>query len=273
MSLSLLTNVSSLHAQRNLFATMLGIDSSLEKLSTGNRITRAGDDAAGSGVAANLNAHVVSYSQAIKNAQDGLALVQVAEGAMTEVEAVLVRLREITMQAASDGVSDTERVYITREALNLVTQIDRLSATTEYNGKFVLQAGTANFQVGIRTSLLDTKTVTTFDVSVSSLGLNGLNMFSNIAATAELNQIDAAIDRISSIRANSATQGTGFAHALATLQATFTNVSEGHGRIRDVDVAEESARLARGRILLSAGISTLAQANQSRLVALKLLSG
>src|SRR5918911_1230490 len=125
MSMSIRTNISSIDAQRNLFQTEVMMDSSMAKLSSGFRITKAGDDAAGLGISSNLSAQIRSYNQAARNASDGMSLIQTAEGALNETTNILTRLRELSMQSASDGVSNTERSYIQAEVNNLVTELDR----------------------------------------------------------------------------------------------------------------------------------------------------
>ncbi len=271
MSMSIRTNVSSLNAQRNLFSTQMSLDSSLSKLSSGYRIAKAGDDAAGNGVAANLNAHIVSYAQAIKNAQDGLALVQTAESGMSEIESMVTRLRELAMQAASDGVSNTERAYINTEATGINTEITRIANATEYNGNNVLLGTTRTFQIGIRASANDQLNVVTSSTTAATLGTNGISLTTQANAVTALGLADAALNTLSSNRATVAVNGESLNHAIATLQSTYTNVSEAYSRIKDVDVAEESSRLTRNQILLQAGVSTLAQANQIPQLALKLL--
>src|SRR5512142_785143 len=149
MSMSIRTNVASLNAQRNLYSTQLSLDSSLSKLSSGYRITKAGDDAAGLGISTNLEAQIRSYAQAVRNANDGISVIQTTEAALNEDANILSRMRELAMQSASDGIGNTERGYINTEALALVGELDRIAATTEFNGTFLLTATTStlDFQV------------------------------------------------------------------------------------------------------------------------------
>src|SRR5512146_1554216 len=132
--MSIRTNVASLNAQRNLYSTQISLDSSLSKLSSGYRITKAGDDAAGLGISTNLEAQIRSYAQAVRNANDGISVIQSTEAALNEDANILTRLRELAMQSASDGIGDTERGYIGKEADALVLELDRIAGATEYNG-------------------------------------------------------------------------------------------------------------------------------------------
>lgn len=274
MGMSIRSNIASLTSQRNLYATQNALDSSLSKLSSGYRITKAGDDAAGLGVAANINAQAVSYAQAIKNTQDGLWLVQTAEGAMNEIESMVTRMRELAMQSASAGISNTERVYVQNENDSLVIEIDRIANSTEYNGVNILDgvATALTYQVGIRNvAANDQIVVTTSDVTTATLGVNALVVTDAVNAAAALSTLDTALNTLSLARASMGAFGTRLQHAIATTQTTYVNTEEAHSRIKDVDVAEESSRLTRSQILLQAGVSTLAQANQIPQIALKLL--
>ncbi len=273
MSLSIRTNMGSLMAQQDLYAAQASVDSSLSRLSSGYRLTRAGDDPAASGIAANLKAQTASYSQAIRNAQDALGLVTTAEGGMSQIENIIVRIRELAMQAASDGLTDPDRTrFIQPEKDGLVIEIARLAAATEYNGIAVMQGGSHTFQIGIRANTaVDQLVVKTFDASDTGLGLVGLNLTDASGAANALITLDQAMDRLSSCRAENSTAASRLAHAISGLQSSFVTVSGGEGGMRDVDVAAESAHLLRAQVLLAAGVSTLAQANQTGRVALRLL--
>ena len=274
MSMSIKTNVASLNAQRNLFNTESALDSSMSKLSSGYRITKAGDDAAGLGISSNLGAQIRSYNQASRNAQDGMSLIQTAEGALNETTNILTRMRELAMQAASDGVGNTERGYIQTEASNLSTEIDRISNATEFNGTALLNttATSLTFQVGIRNvAANDQISVSTVDATASTLGLSGVSLASKAGAQTALATIDAAINKVSSARATFGAAGNRLQSVVSTIQTASENISAANSRIRDVDVAEETSKLARAQVLMQAGVSVLSQANQQPQLALKLL--
>ena len=276
MGMTIRTNVSSLDAQRNLFQTQNQIDSSLSRLSSGYRITKAGDDAAGLGISVNLESQIRSYNQAARNAQDGISVTQTAEGALNEVSNILTRMRELAMQSASAGVSDTERTYIQNESTSLKTEINRIADATEYDGKALLNSAATQmtFQVGIRNVAgNDRITVTTVDVNLSALGsgFSTLSLASQAVAQSALSLIDTALEKVSQARATLGAAGNRLTSVISQIQSASENLAAANSRIRDVDVAEESSRLTRSQILMQAGISVLAQANQLPQVALKLL--
>ena len=278
MAMIVRTNVASLNAQRNLFQTQNTIDSALARLSSGYRITKAGDDAAGLGISVNLEAQIRSYNQAARNAQDGISVVQTAEGALNEVSNIITRMRELAMQSASAGVSNTERTYIQKESDALKTEINRIADATEYNGNALLNTTgkVLVFQIGIRNIAgNDRISVTTVDVNLSSLGAAGV--FSNLSLSTQttaqlaLSSIDLALQMVSASRANLGASGNRLTNVISQIQTASENLSAANSRIRDVDVAQESSGLARSQILMQAGVSVLAQANQLPQVALKLL--
>jgi len=276
MGMTIRTNVSSLNAQKNLFQTQNQIDSSLSKLSSGYRITKAGDDAAGLGISVNLESQIRSYNQAARNAQDGVSVVQTAEGALNEVSNILTRMRELAMESASAGVSDTERTYIQNESNSLKTEINRIADATEYNGNALLNSASTQmtFQIGIRNVAgNDRITVTTVDVNLSSLGtgFSTLSLASQAVAQSALALIDTALQTVSQARANLGAAGNRLTSVISQIQSASENLAAANSRIRDVDVAEESSKLVRSQIIMQAGISVLAQANQLPQVALKLL--
>jgi flagellin len=274
MAMSIRTNVSSLNAQRNLYNTQLQLDSSLSKLSSGYRITKAGDDAAGLGISVNLEAQIRSYNQAVRNANDGISLIQTAEAAMNEQSNILSRLRELAMQSASDGIGNTERGYIQSEVVELVAELERVAQATEFNGQRLLDgsATTLDFQVGIRNvAANDRISVTTVDATTATLGVAGLDLSTKAGAQAALSTIDSALQTLSNARATLGAAGNRFNSAVASIQAASESLSAANSRIRDVDVAEETSRLARAQVLMQAGVSVLAQANQMPQIALKLL--
>ncbi len=274
MAMSIRTNVSSLNAQRNLAATETMLNSSLSKLSSGFRITKAGDDAAGLGISSNLGAQIRSYDQAARNASDGMSLIQTAEGALNETTNILTRLRELSMQSASDGVSNTERTYIQDEVDNLVTELDRIANSAEYNGTSLLNGatGTLTFQVGIRNvAANDRITISSFDANNTALGTSGLSISTAAGAQAALATIDTAIQSVSAGRARLGAAGNRLQTVTATIRTSSENISAANSRIKDVDVAEETSAMSRAQILVQAGVSVLSQANQLPQMAMKLL--
>jgi flagellin len=274
MSMSIRTNVSSLNAQRNLASTEGMLGDSLAKLSSGYRITKAGDDAAGLGISSNLGAQIRSYNQAARNASDGMSLIQTAEGALNETTNILTRLRELSMQSASDGVSNTERQYIQAETNNLVTELDRIANSSEYNGVALLNGATPTltFQVGIRNvGANDRITVSSVSATNAALGTSGLGISTAADAQAALATIDAAIQSVSAGRAQLGAAGNRLTTVSNTIRTSSENISAANSRIKDVDVAEETSALSRAQILVQAGISVLSQANQMPQMALKLL--
>jgi flagellin len=274
MSMSIRTNVASLNAQKNLVQNESALNSSLSRLSSGYRITKAGDDAAGLGISSNLGAQIRSYDQASRNAMDGISLVQTGEGALNETTNILTRLRELAMQSASSGVGNTERTYIQNETDALTAEIDRIGNATEFNGTLLLSgaATTLTFQVGIRNvAANDQISVTTIDATATSLGVNALSLVTQGSAQTALATIDAAIERVSAARATFGAVGNRLQSVGETIRTASENISAANSRIRDVNVAEETSAMSRSQILMQAGVSVLAQANQMPQLALKLL--
>jgi flagellin len=286
MSLSIRTNVGSLNAQNNLNKTQSLLDSSMSKLSSGMRITKAGDDAAGLGISVNLEAQIRSYNQAARNANDGLSMIQTAEAALNSTTNILTRLRELAMQAASDGVGATDRVNIQAEVTQLVSELDRNATAAEYNGTKLLNtnATSLDFQIGIRNVAgNDRISVSTVNVTASTLGIANLGGFgvttSNFAdatngkvnAQNALTTLDSALNSISANRATFGAVGNRFDSVIQNIQTFAEQLSAANSRIRDVDVAQETSNLSRAQILAQAGVSVLGQANQLPQMALKLL--
>lgn len=282
--LSVRTNVSSLNAQRNLSSTQMQLDQSLNKLSSGYRINRASDDAAGLGVSTNMNAQIRSYNQAVRNANDGLSVVQTAESALNEVANILTRMRELTMQSASDGVGSTERAYIQEENAQLIEELNRIDAVAEFNGVSLFGAASAlNFQVGIRSSANDVISIDlTAGIAASALGTSGGLTMASVdlgssagitAATAAsyLGAIDDAIDQISNYRSELGAVANRLNSTISFVKEAAEATSAANSRIRDVDIAEETSKLSASQVLMQAGVSMLSQANQAPQVALKLL--
>ena len=272
--LSIRSNIGSLDAQRNLNTSSSLLEESQAKLSSGYRITKAGDDAAGLGISSNLEAEIRSYDQANRNASDAQSLIQTAEGALNQTTSILTRMRELAMQSASSGVGNTERGYIQTENASLLTELDRIANSTEYNGQALLNsAATAlTFQVGIRdVAANDQITINTVDATTATLGVNGVDLSTQAGSQGALATIDAAIQAISGARAGLGAAGNRLDSVTQTIQIDSEDLSAADSRIKDVDVAGESANMARINVLMQAGVSVLAQANQEPQMALKLL--
>jgi flagellin len=277
MGLRINTNVASINAQRNLSGSKLALDKSLERLSSGYRINRAGDDAAGLAISENLKAQVRGLKMASRNAQDGVSLVQVAEGSLNEISSILIRLRELGVQAASDTIGPVERQFLNVEYDQLVSEVDRIADGTEFNGTQLL-SGTGSvldFQVGTRNDPnIDRLSfdASKADANAAALGVNLTSVADKASAQNSLSAVDAAIVSVSAMRAD-------FGAIQNRLQSTISNIAVGvenmaaaNSRIRDVDVAEETAELTKNNILMNAGTSVLAQANQSANSAMTLLN-
>lgn len=277
MGLRINTNTGSLNAQRNLMGTKLGLDKSLERLSSGYRINRAGDDAAGLAISEQLRAQIRGLKQAQRNAQDGVSLVQVAEGGLNEISSILIRLRELAVQAASDTIGPVERQFLNVEYDQLVSEIDRISDGTEFNGTQLL-SGTGSildFQVGTRNDpSIDRLSfdASKADANSAALGVNLTSVADKASAQNSLSALDSAIVSVSAMRADFGAIQNRLQSTISNIAVSVENMSAANSRIRDVDVAEETAELTKNNILLQAGTSVLAQANQTSQTALNLLN-
>ena len=273
MGLRINTNISSLTAQRNLGISTESLTRSLERLSSGLRITRASDDAAGLAISERLRAEVRAYEQAQRNALDGISLLQVAEGALNEVSGILVRLRELAIQSANGTVGTAERVTIDAEFQDLVAEIDRVAAVTEFNGTLLLDgtAPTVDFQVGTGSTANDVIQVTGVDATSTGLAITGLDLTNVANALTANTAVEAAIDSLSGLRGGFGTAQNRLESTIRSIAIAAENTAAAESRIRDVDVAQETAKLTRAQVLQQAGISVLAQANVSAQNALALL--
>jgi flagellin len=277
MGLRINTNVASLNAQRNLMGTKWSLDKSLEKLSSGFRINRAGDDAAGLAISENLKAQIRGLKQASRNAQDGVSLVQVAEGGLNEISSIMIRLRELAVQSASDTVGPVERQFLNVEYDQLVSEVDRIADGTEFNGTQLL-SGTGSildFQVGTRNDPnIDRLSfdASKADANAAALGVNLTSVADKASAQNSLAAIDSAITSVSAMRADFGAIQNRLQSTIGNIAISVENMSAANSRIRDVDIAEETAELTKNNILLNAGTSVLAQANQSSNTALQLFN-
>lgn len=270
------TNVSSIAAQRSLGKSTRETESTLAKLSSGTRITKSADDAAGLAISEKLKSQIRSTAQANRNANDGISMIQTAEGAMNEVSSMLTRLRELAIQSASDTVGDAERSFTDMEYQSLKQEIERISQTTEFNGTKLLQGqGPAlDFQIGINNN--DFQDRITYDVektntSMEALGIDGLSVASKEGAQTSLENIDSAIMTLSGQRASLGAIQNRLTSTSNNLETTVENLSAANSRIRDVDYAQATAENAKNNVLNQAGTSVLAQANATGQQALRLI--
>ena len=276
MGFRIATNVQSLAAQRTLNLNREAQNKSLEKLSAGERITRAGDDAAGLAISEKLKAEIRSLRQANRNANDGISLIQTAEGGLNEIQNILIRLRELSMQSATDTVGDTERGFTNKEVQNLVQEMQRISQVTRFNGKDLLNGtgGALEFQVGTKNNPEQDRMVydtTAADATVGKLGLTGLNVVTKLDAQENLGKLDEAIRMVNDNRAGFGALQNRLQSTINNLTVADENLSAANSRIRDVDVAAESSELTKRNILMQAGTAMLAQANSNGMLALKLI--
>jgi flagellin len=284
MALSIINNVSSLNAQRNLTKTTNSLTSNFAKLSSGMRINTAGDDAAGLAISERMKSQIRSLSQAERNANDGSSLLQTAEGALNENSGILIRMRELAMQSSNGTLGASETNALQTEFGQLTSEIDRISQVTEFNGKKLLDGSAASgitFQVGIGTGANDKITASIDKMTSASYGkddngdpidLSALKIGGTGAdPAAALDAIDKAIAANSASRAQIGATQNRLAVTVSNLQSANTNLAAANSRIRDVDVAEESASMTKNNILSQAGIAVLSQANQLPQMALKLL--
>ena len=276
MGLRINTNVASINAQRNLRRTRMGLNKSLERLASGSRINRAGDDAAGLAISENLRAQIRGLGQAQRNAEDGISLVQIAEGGLNEISNILIRLRELAVQAASDTVGPTERRFMNVEYEQLLQEIDRIASATEFNGIPLLNGTGAIFdiQIGTRNDPINdrlTFDASSADVNVAALGINLTSVADKVSAQNSLAAIDQSIVSVSAIRADFGALQNRLQSTVNNILISIENLSAANSRVRDTDIASETAELTKNNILLQAGTSVLSQANQSTATALSLL--
>jgi flagellin len=274
MALIVNHNIASITAQRNLGVNTAQLQGSIARLSSGLRITRAADDAAGLGISETLRAQIRSINQAVRNSNDGVSLLQIADGGAANIGGLLARLRELASQSASGILGSNERSFLDQEFVALRSEIDRISNVTEFNGTKLL-SGTGNenlsLQIGFRSSVNDTLTLSLKDLDTGALNLTSTNVSTSQAALAALSNIDSAISAVASARANIGSLQNRIDAAVANLEVAGENITAAESRIRDADIAFETALFVRNQILVSAGVSILAQANTLPQQALTLL--
>jgi flagellin len=282
MGLVVNTNLLSLNAQRSLKATQSKLGVSVARLSSGLRINSAKDDAAGMAISMKLTAHIRGLNQAVRNAQDGISVVQTAEGGMGEIHNILTRMRELSVQSATGTLSDSDRTALQTEFGDLKTEIDRISDTTDFNGLKLmdgtLSASGVSLQVGINNTNNDRINISgaTFgNIDASSLSLTtaSLSSIDTVGhAQSMLTMLDSAISTVSTRRGNLGAVQNRLGSTIANLEIASENLSAANSRIKDADFAVETANLTKAQIILQAGVAVLSQANTIPQYALQLLS-
>jgi flagellin len=276
MGMRINTNMTSVNAQRNLRVNNASLGSASEKLASGMRINKSADDAAGLAISENLNGSIRSFQQSGRNAQDGISFIQVAEGGMNEVSNMIIRLRELGVQAASDTIGQNERQYLDRETQQLKLEVQRIASGTEFNGTKLLngEGEKLEFQIGIKNDeFLDRISYDpgATNITTDSLGIDSVSSANKEDAQNSLESLDQALIVLNSNRANLGALQNRLTSTIANTDVAVENFSAAKSRIRDADFGEVSASLARDTVKTQATTSVLAQANQSTGMALKLL--
>lgn len=272
MALYIQTNVASLDAQRNLSKTQNALQTSFARLSSGYRINSSADDAAGLGISDSMSAQIRSYGVAERNAMDGVSMAQTADGAASQIGGLLGRMRELSVQAANGSYTSSDRANLNTEFGALKSEIDRIAQSTSFNGTQLLNAATTvTFQVGIGTASSDTVSVAFGGFTSSTLGVGSSAVDTAANASSAITAIDTAISSVSSTRATFGAAVNRLQATVGNIQSMKTNLSAANSRIKDVDVAEETAAMSRQQVLSQAGAAVLAQANQAPQLALSLL--
>ena len=273
--ISVVTNIASMNAQRNLSRTQGSLGTNIQRLSSGLRINSAADDAAGLSITQNLNAQITGLKQAARNANDAISVIQTAEGALGEVNNVLTRMRELAVQAANEGTLGTsERAHVDQEFQLLESELNRIVGVTEFNGQKLIDGSVSSgidFQVGMRNSANDRISLSITDNDGTALGLNDESLSAVTSARAALSALDTAIQSIATMRGTLGATQNRLTMSISNLNSMHENFSASVSRIQDADIAAESAQMTRNQILTQAGVAVLAQANQLPQAALSLL--
>lgn len=280
MGMQIATNVGALNAYRNLSSTQNDVSKSLEKLSSGLRINRAADDAAGLAISEGLKSQVNGLNVASRNAQDGISVIQTAEGALTEVHSILQRMRDLAVQGGNGSNNDNSRAAISKEAGELSLELRRIAESTNFNGIDLLKGGDLTFQVGAGGTENDAITINLANVATAvgtlasadgtAVGA-GFVITDNEAARGTVDDIDAAINAVSTARSSLGASQNRFESAINSLNVSAENLSAANSRIRDTDMAAEMVKYTAANILSQAGTAMLAQANQANQGVLQLL--
>lgn len=275
MGMRISTNVAAINTQRNMTNSQRMMQSSSAQLASGNRINKAADDAAGLAISETMRGQIRSAIQAKRNANDGISLVQTAEGGLGEVSNILIRSRELAIQAASDTIGDTERSLIQVEIGQLKDEVQRISKSTRWNSTSLLDGSSPafDFQIGMFATESDKITYDAGNnvATLDALGITDMDFSTKEGARASISVLEAAQQNINGMRAGLGAIQNRMNSTVDTLAITEENLAAANSRIRDTDVAAATSDMARNNVLLQAGVSTLAQANQSTQLALKLI--
>jgi flagellin len=266
-------NIAALNTYRQLNSATNAQSKSMEKLSSGLRINRAGDDAAGLAISEKMRGQIRGLDQAGRNAQDGISLIQTAEGALNETHDILQRMRELAVQGANDTNTTADRAEIQKELTQLTTEIDRIANTTEFNTQTLLSGGitSTKFQIGANVSQTITLAIESMTVSGLAVGSTVIGVGTNGSANASISALDAAISKVSSERSKLGAMQNRLEHTINNLAASSENLTAAESRIRDVDMAKEMMNQTKNSILSQAAQAMLAQANQQPQGVLQLL--
>jgi len=275
MALVVQTNTASSFAQSQLGKTSSALAKNFAKLSSGFRINDASDDAAGMGIVKSMNAQVRSMAVAERNTNDGVSMVQTADGGAEQIHEILTRMRELAVQASNGSLGANDYTNLDTEYQANLSEIDRIATSTKFNGISLLSgaAATKNFQVGIGTAATDRIGVSFGAADAAGLGVNGGSVTSFANAQTAITAIDAGIQSLSTVREGFGSSLNRFSFAVSSLQAGQTNMGAAVSRIRDVDIAKETADMSKNQVLTQAGAAILSQANQSPQLAMQLLRG
>lgn len=276
MGMRVTTNIAALNAQRNLVSSQRSINKSMGQLASGNRINIAADDAAGLAISERLKAGIRSARQANRNANDGISMVQTAEGGLNEIGNIITRLRELGIQAASDTIGTTEREFVNKEVQQLKSEMQRIATVTKWGTTNLLDGSTPSFdfQIGIFNNAEEDRISfngSENNAQLDSLGLTAIDYTTKEGAQEALSMLDGAQNSVNGMRANLGALQNRLTSTVDNLGVMEENMSAANSRIRDTDVAMASSEMTRNNILLQAGTSTLAQANQINQLALKLI--
>ena len=278
MPININTNVASLFAQRKLNKSQNGVAKSLQRLTTGLRINSAADDAAGLAVSTRFQSQIRSLEQAGRNANDGISVIQTAEGSLEQMSDMLIRMRELSVQSSNGSLTNTDRSAIHAEFSNLISELDRIAQNTDFNGVKLLNGSASaglTFHVGANNTANDKITVSIANLQSNKLGTGGFVSGQSVSTAAKaqtsLGVIDGALNQISTARSRLGATQNRLSVSIDNIGSMVENMSAANARIRDVDVARETANLTKNQILVQAGVSVLAQANASPQIALSLL--
>ena len=276
-ALAIQTNISSINAQRNLMRTGRMLNQAITRLSSGLKINSSADDAAGIAVSEGLRAQIRGYEQAIENANDGIAILQTTEGSYNSISDIMIRMRELSVQAANDSLTNKERAYLNTEFEDLTSELTRITDVSEYNGVKLLDGTAGNgsgamvFQVGTRNTVNDQIGITLKDQDAVALGVDALDLTNITNAQNAITAIDTGLDILATDRATLGSKINELTAAVDNLSLTVENLSAANSQIRDADIARESAAFTKSNVLMQSGVAMLSQANTIPQMALKLL--